>query len=81
MEDNVKQLGDAYVFGSFMYENSRIARNQIKATNMILQAKFMGWTEQMEKEFKLLKEEADELVNNPEAVEEYRKAKESYSLI
>lgn len=78
MEQNPREqmelLGKSYAKGAYMYEHSKIAKNQMDAINLRVYAIHSGWDEKMTEQFERLKKEADKMVQDPELVEEYTKA-------
>jgi len=74
-------LGESYVVGNFMYENSKIARNQITALNLRIYSMFLKENKEILENLKKLEKESEELLNDEEAIKEYVEAKKSYQTL
>ena len=77
---DVTALGDSYAYGTYMYKNSRIVRNQIKAINCRIYLHASNPNDkQVIANFKKLYEESKELEKDVEALKEFEEAKIAYS--
>lgn len=74
-------LGKSYNYGAWMYERSRIARNQIEALNIKIHmavVKDLKDDPKLQQSMKELEVESKKLIEIPEAVTEWRLAHNSW---